>query len=184
MPSHDKTRSGPDSSHLLVFGMNHVSAPIEVREEMAFTDLQTSEALGALRQDGATADCVLLSTCNRTEVYCSSSDPERACASIAQTLDGVRGTNIMRRSEWTYSLFDGEAVEHIFRVACGLGSLMVGEDQIFSQIKRAYDLAVDADQPGLIINKLFQAALHVGKRARAETEIGLGAVGVWRPEFP
>ena len=180
MHSPDSARAGgsPDGVRVAVLGMNHESAPIEVREEIAFTDSEVPEVLDGLPGFDGAAECVLLSTCNRTEVYLAGSHPERALDVVAKSLDEHRQTSVLRNPEWTYRYTDADAVRHLFAVASGLDSLMVGEAQIFAQIKAAYELSSGTHQLGIVLNRLFQAALHVGKRARTDTQIGVGAVSI------
>jgi len=178
MRSPDPCETAPDGVHVAVLGLNHVSAPVAVREEMAFADDQAQEALARLEAIAEVTECVLLSTCNRTEVYLVSPNPDKAVAAVRDLLDEIKRTTVMRRPEWTFTHRDAGAMEHLFRVVCGLDSLFVGEAQIFSQVKHAYDLATQAQRVGIVLNRLFQAALHVGKRVRTETEIGAGAVSV------
>ena len=158
--------------------MSHRSAPLEVREAVSFADESAKAALDRLNSGTPATECILLSTCNRTELYFVSLEPDSSLPLVREALDQIKGTSLMRRPDLTYARQDSEAVEHLFRVASGLDSLLVGEAQIFGQVKHAYELAAEAGHAGFLLNKLMQAALRTGKRARTETAIGAGAVSV------
>ncbi len=111
-------------------------------------------------------------------MYVASPTPDETLCQVARTLDEMKRVDILERREWTYRHSDADAVKHLFRVTCGLDSMLVGEAQVFAQIKQAYDRATEAGQVGFLLDRLFQAALHVGKRARTETDIGAGAASV------
>ena len=167
-----------DGARLVVLGLNHDSAPIDVREGIALSDDELAVAFERIAPATQSGECALLSTCNRTEIYLVSPDPERALRQVARALDEIKRVDVLERGQWTYRHFDADAVYHLFRVACGLDSMLVGEAQIFNQVKDAYEHASKAGQAGFFLNRLFQAALHVGKRARTETDIGVGAASV------
>jgi len=162
--------------HVVALGLNHASAQLAVCEGMAFSDCEARTALARLGATDGVGEMVLLSTCNRTELYFVALRPDDVLPCVRARLDDVKGVTVMRRPEWTYTYLNTSAAEHLFRVASGLDSLLVGEAQVFSQVKQAYDLACEAQQAGVVMNRLFQAALHAGKRARTETDIGAGAV--------
>lgn len=176
--NNDRISDPTDGLRIAVLGLNHATAPLSVREGIAFTDTEVTDALGRLSANDDASECVLLSTCNRTEVYVVSVDPEHSLRSAADVLDTLKNAHVLGNPEWTYTYADGTAVDHLFRVATGMDSLMVGEAQILTQLKTAYDLACCSQHVGLVLNRLFQGALHAGKRARAETEIGVGAVSI------
>lgn len=166
------------SGRVVVLGLNHESAPLAVREGVAFSEEEVSAAFQQIGPESEAVECALVSTCNRTEVYLVSPHPEATLGVVTHVLNEMKHVDVMGQTEWTYRFFDSDAVHHLFRVACGLDSMLVGEAQIFSQIKQAYDRASEAGKVGFLLNRLFQAALHVGKRARTETDIGAGAVSV------
>jgi glutamyl-tRNA reductase len=180
MHSSDKDRihDPTDGLHIAVIGLNHATAPLPVREGIAFADTEVTGALENLAAIDNVTECVLLSTCNRTEVYIVSADPAHSLHSVAAVIDSAKNANVLENPEWTYTYTDGVAVDHLFKVATGMDSLMVGEAQILTQLKTAYDLACCSRHVGLVLNRLFQGALHAGKRARTETEIGIGAVSI------
>ena len=136
MPSSDTTSTNvpPDGIRVAVLGMNHVSAPIDVREEIAFSDVEVPDVLERLANANSAVESVLLSTCNRTEVYIAGPHPESAMDAAAGLLDGQRGTTVLGNPEWTYRHIDGDAVRHLYTVAAGLDSLMVGEASISGDV--------------------------------------------------
>ncbi|MBS0613228.1 MAG: glutamyl-tRNA reductase [Proteobacteria bacterium] len=157
-----------------ILGINHKTAPVAIREQVAFDPQHLTEALRSLTRESGIAEAVILSTCNRTEVYWSGS-------ADAETLS--RWLSQSRRSEYdlTASLYLHEeqaAVEHVFRVAAGLDSMMLGEAQILGQLKDAYRAAQQAGSAGPMLHKLFQASFSTAKRVRTETRIGANAVSI------
>ena len=158
---------------LLVVGINHRTAPLEVRERVVFGPTRLVDALRALNRDGGTSENVIVSTCNRTELYVVDGSADR----LGDWLERYHG-HPMSLASCTYSLADAEAVEHAFSVASGLDSLVVGEPQILGQLKDAYRAAQDAGTAGPELNRLFQATFSVAKRVRTETRIGANAVSV------
>lgn len=164
---------------LVVLGINHHSAPIAVREKLAIGDRELPRALEALVGLPGIAECVLLSTCNRTEAYVAvapgTDDPEDA---LAEFLAGRHG---LSRHEFDGHLTccrDGAAANHLFSVAAGIDSMILGEPDIQRQVKQAMEAAQAARTAGTLLNKLFQEALVTGKRARTETGIARGAFSV------
>ena len=179
MTSPDTTQAA--DTHVVgigVLGLNHESAPLDVREAMACAESSWHDVMTRVKTAAGLAECVLLSTCNRTEIYFASASPVEALPLIRAELDGFCNTDVMRQDEHTYYHENNDAVRHLLRVASGLDSLIVGESQILTQVKRAYDVARQAQHAGSVLNRLFQTASHTGKRARTETEIDQGAVSV------
>jgi glutamyl-tRNA reductase len=167
---------------LILVGLNHETAPVEVRERLAFQPQEAELALGELRRDPAIEEALLISTCNRTEVVIRHKAllPDEAAAlpiRLAQRFLEWRGAESLG-CEMFYVHHDEEAVRHIFRVAAGLDSMIVGEAQILAQVKDAYQIACRVRTNGFLTNKLMHAAFKTGKRSRSETEIGIGAVSV------
>lgn len=159
--------------HILVAGLSHKTAPVEVREKLALAAEELGSAAASL-VGGAVSEAVVLSTCNRTEVY-----------AVADTFHGGREVllEFLRRrggeiQSHLYLRNDREAVAHLFRVACGLDSMIPGETQVLGQIKDAYRRSRDAGSVGKLLHSLFQQALGVAKRAHTETAIGQNAVSV------
>ncbi|HEY7412295.1 MAG TPA: glutamyl-tRNA reductase [Vicinamibacteria bacterium] len=167
-----------DSARLLLLGVSHRTAPLEVREALAFAPAQVKEALDVARRDGVLHESLILSTCNRTEVYALSADPERAEAYVRDLVRRLKGSDFLQPGPHRYRHQDRETVAHLFRVAAGVDSMVLGEPQILGQVKDALDLGTEGRAVGPFIGRLLMEAVRVGKRARAETEIGAGAVSV------
>jgi glutamyl-tRNA reductase len=161
---------------ILVVGTNHKFAPVEVREKVAFAEEKLPEAYNYFRAQGID-EIVLLSTCNRTEVYTAAQEklPERKVLRLWLSFFGLPEDELEGRF---YAYRDREAAQHLFRVACGLDSMMLGETQILGQVKDAYEQAQRADAAGTYLGELFRRAIKVGKRARSETAISKGAMSV------
>ncbi len=157
---------------LVVVGINHRTAPVEVREKVVFDPSHLPEALRALARGGAREN-VIVSTCNRTELYCVTEAPDE----LARWLESYHGVGFELR-ESLYQKDEAGAVEHAFAVASGLDSMVLGEPQILGQLKDAYRAAQDAGTVGPLLNRLFQATFSVAKRVRTETRIGANAVSV------
>ncbi len=164
---------------LVLLGLNHRTAPLPVREQVVYSREEALRALRALREEQDVPQAMLLSTCNRTEVYAVVPDPQGIAPSMRERLFLTRipeGNG--RRLDYIYLETNENAVRHLFRVACGLDSLVLGEQEILGQVKTAYDIARDAEAAGSVLHRLAARAFHIGKRARSETRIGLGAVSV------
>jgi glutamyl-tRNA reductase len=159
--------------------MNHRSAPVEVRERVAFPPCAGRSFLKRLREEGVTAEAVLISTCNRTEVY-AVVDDEGARARVLDLLAEDRGVDRATLDADTYWLTNAEAVRHLYRVASSLDSMVVGEGQILGQVRDAYRSATEERCSGQILNRLFHTSLRVGKRVRSETGIGDSSLSVPR----
>jgi glutamyl-tRNA reductase len=150
--------SSQQPARLLAVGVSHHHAPLEVRERLYLQDGQAAELAAEL------GDAVVLSTCNRTEVYLGGGDPERVREELERR-SGLELGGVLAR--WD----DGEAVSHLFRVAAGLDSLVPGESQILGQVREAYDSARRAGATSALLNRLFEEALHAGKRVRTEAKL-------------
>src|SRR5271165_4670502 len=157
-----------------VLGLNHKTAPVTLREKVAFNEDRLVAALRTLRQESGVAEVVILSTCNRTEVYWAGT---ASGAELSQWLERHHGNNLDIASS-LYVHQDRLAVEHAFTVASGLDSMVLGEAQILGQLKNAYRVAHETGSTGPWLNKLFQAAFSAAKRVRSETQIGANAVSV------
>lgn len=164
---------------LLVLGINHHSAPVEIRERLSVSDHELPRALQALSALDPVAECALLSTCNRTEAYAvlppDAPDPEDL---LAEFLAGRHGLSRHEFDGHLYCYREGAAANHLFSVAAGLDSMILGEPDIQRQVKTALEAAQSARTAGALLNKLFQEALVAGKRARTETGIARGAFSV------
>ena len=166
------------TGELLALGASHKTASLDLRERLALPEGRASRALEELVSHDAIHEAVALFTCNRTELYLVAADAvaaESAALSILSRQSGIRPTELLGS---IYSLRDAESVRHLFAVASGLDSMIVGEAEIQGQVKRAYELALVAGVTGPVSNRLFRDALAAGKRARSETGIGRAQVSV------
>ena len=160
---------------LQILGLNHNTAPVEIREQVAYAGDEVSRALERLTALDGIDEAVLLSTCNRTEFYLVSEGSGRD--QLAQWLhDDRRLGDAFQESLFT--LDEEEAIRHIFRVACGLDSMVLGEPQILGQLKDAFRYAQQADTLGSNLSRLFQHTFAVAKKIRTDTEIGASPVSV------
>ena len=157
--------------------MNHRSAPIEVREQVAFPPCAGRGFLRRLGEESAVAEAVLLSTCNRTEIYAVVED-EDARSRMLDLLAEDRGVERESLDRDTYWLTDAEAVRHLYRVASSLDSMVVGEAEILGQVREAYRAATEEQCTGPVLNRLFHTSLRVGKKVRSETGIGDSSLSV------
>jgi glutamyl-tRNA reductase len=162
---------------IAVAGMSHRSAPVEVRERVAFPPCAGRGFLRRLGEEGVAEEAVLLSTCNRTEVYAVVEDQD-ARSRILDLLAEDRGVERASLEEDTYWLTDADAVSHLYRVASSLDSMVVGEGQILGQVRDAYRAATSEQRTGVVLNRLFHTSLRVGKQVRAETGIGDSSLSV------
>ncbi len=163
--------------HILVVGLSHQTAPVDLRERVDFQG-RVEAALRALAARGSTHEAVVLSTCNRAEVYAASEDLETARADLAAFMGEFHRVDRNDLSPHLYDLADLDSARHLFRVAAGLDSLVVGEPQILGQVKEAHTLATGAQTIGPVLNRLFHSSFAAGKRVRTETGLGAGAVSV------
>lgn len=157
---------------LIVAGVNHLTAPIEIREKLAYRASETGEVLTSVRERSEARESVILSTCNRTEFYISDG-AEAATAAIAQLMSDKLGADV---GPHLYVRRDRDAVAHLFRVASGLDSMILGEAQIHGQVRDAWENCRQFS--GVALNRLFQTALMAASRVREETGIGRGAASV------
>ncbi|HOC56494.1 MAG TPA: glutamyl-tRNA reductase [Verrucomicrobiota bacterium] len=163
---------------IVVIGLSHHSAPVAVRERFAFDEAGLPSALESLRGSGAADEAVILSTCNRVEIYAATPmEPSRAFAALREFLVASQDCHDQLAGE-LYALSEPQSVQHLFRVACGLDSMVLGETEVLGQLKRAYDLALQHGHTGARLNKAFQRAFNVAKRIRTETGIQRGSVSV------
>ena len=163
--------------HLVLVGLSHHTAPVEVRERIGISRSMVPAALDRLANDGCD-DAVLLSTCNRTEVYAVAADPIAMGDRIVSCLADYRGVSRDDIDAALYVRTDADAARHLFRVAAGLDSLVVGEPEILGQVKDAYKVASEERGTGSVINRLFHGAFAIGKRVRTDTGLSEGAVSL------
>ena len=163
---------------VLVLGLSHHSSPVTVRERFAFADAKVPGALETIRSSGIAEEVVILSTCNRVEIYAATSlDPAAAFAELQEFLVRVHDYRDPITDE-IYKLKEPDSIEHLFRVASGLDSMALGETEILGQLKKAYDLALQHRHTGSRLNKTFQRAFNVAKQIRTETNIQRGSISV------
>ncbi len=163
---------------VFIVGLNHKVADIEVREKLAFDGLKLPEGLIRFKELPEVQEAVILSTCNRVELYANVNDTEKASESIKTFLAEF---HIIKRSSLDKALYmydDIDAVRHIFRVASSLDSMIVGEPQILGQLKDAFELALEKKTTGILLNRLMKKAISVAKRVRTETRIAENAVSI------
>ncbi len=166
------------SYELLALGVSHKTAPLALRERLALPEGRSTAILSELGAVESVAETVALSTCNRTELYLIASDAvaaESAALTVLAREAGIRPTEL---TDWLYSFRERDAVRHLFGVAAGLDSMIVGEAEIQGQVKRAYELALVEGATGPITNRLFREALGAGKRVRTETAVGRSRLSV------
>ncbi len=162
--------------HILLTGLNHRGAPLEARETVAFSREQLPQALAMLKE--RVGESLILSTCNRTEVYSATTNPDRAAQQIRQFVADFHDLDAGALSTYLYDYTDAKAVQHIFRVSSGLDSMIVGESQILGQVRDALRAASEAQSVEVSLVGLFHAAVRVGRRAREETSIGRNALSI------
>ncbi len=164
--------------HIVCAGLSHKTAPVEVRERFALSGQELKEALLDLIQSESISETVIISTCNRSEIYAAVSDPARFKRDVTQYLSLLCGLDSRSIEKYLYFKETTQAAEHLFSVASSLDSMLLGEAQILGQVKEAYETALEAGVTATIFNRLFREALLVGKRVRSETSIGENAVSV------
>jgi glutamyl-tRNA reductase len=161
---------------LLTLGLNHKTAPVEIRERITFGPDIIVGALRSLVETAGIEEAVILSTCNRTEVYCETSSAARDQAS--RWLSAFHGLELETISPYLYSHEEKEGVRHLLQVSCGLDSMVLGEPQILGQVKAAYQTAKESGAAGKVLCRLFQHAFSVAKQVRTDTAIGRSPVSV------
>ncbi len=159
---------------LFAFGVNHNTAPLDVREQITFPENTMEHALHDLVGRNPIKEAAIVSTCNRTEVYCSTDKPEEAMHWLAD----FHHMQARELEPYLYQLSREQAVKHAFRVASGLDSMVLGEPQILGQLKSAVKSAEHAGTLGLLLHKLFQRTFFVAKEVRTSTEIGTNSVSM------
>ncbi len=164
--------------HILVVGLNYKTAPVQVREKFTFSDEALPEALEQLKSTKSILECVVVATCNRTEIY-AVVDRLQVCGHYIRTfMEEWFGLPRHEFNQHLYMYEDTEAIHHLFRVTSGLDSMVLGETQILGQVRNAFALSQQLNTTGLIFNTLFKQAITVAKKAHSETAIGENAVSV------
>lgn len=170
--------------NILLLGLSHKTAPVEIRERLSFTPTTVRSALthfGAIHTQARLKDInegVILSTCNRLEIYALVHDPNVAKAAIVDFLSQACDISPNAISDHCYVYHNENAIRHLFRVAAGLDSMVLGEPQILGQVTDAYQAAQSQGTTGTVLSALFRAAIHAGKRARTETTISVNSVSI------
>ncbi len=161
---------------IFAFGINHKTAPVAIREQVAFTPEKLPKALTGMLEQSPASEAAIISTCNRTELYCElhANDSD----ALIRWFEDFHSLEHKALEPYIYSFTDQDAVKHILRVASGLDSLVLGEPQILGQIKDAYGTAADAGTIGRQLNRLFQHTFSVAKQVRTDTAIGSSPVSV------
>jgi glutamyl-tRNA reductase len=157
---------------IVLIGLNHRTAPLELREQVAFSNEDVERATAELRDRCAMEETVVLSTCNRSELYGVRHEAEKSADGLEGFFADFHGLSRAQLNGCLYHRADLDAVRHLFRVAAGLDSMLLGEAEILGQVREAYRRASDAGSTGPVLNRLFQGAVEVGRRVRAETELG------------
>jgi glutamyl-tRNA reductase len=165
-------------SGLLALGISHKTAPLELRERLALTEGRAAGVLRGLVGTDEIAEAAAISTCNRTEIYLLAENPVEAETQALGLLAREAGIRLTELVSPLYSLHGTEAARHLYEVAAGLDSMILGEAEIQGQVKRAYELALVEGATGPVLNRLFRGALAAGKRARTETAISEKGVSV------
>ena len=164
---------------IVTLGLSHHSSPVELRERFAFPESRIPEALDKLRGRGNIEEAVILSTCNRVEIYAVAADRDatRAFLTVREFLSEFHGHDGPLGSEF-YALTEPDSLRHLFRVASGLDSMVMGETEILGQLKQSYQLALQNGHTGSRLNRAFQKAFQTAKQIRTETKIQRGCVSV------
>ncbi len=163
---------------IVLIGLNHKTAPVEIRERFNIVCVDSTGPLSDLAQIRSLKESFYLSTCNRMEVLFTTPRLDKGIGSVVGLLAEIYGQTGAALKPYLYIHIDQDAVKHLFRVACSLDSMVVGEPQILGQIKDAYRQATEAKAPGVVLNRLLHKAFSVAKRVRTETRIGSSAVSI------
>jgi glutamyl-tRNA reductase len=163
---------------IVLTGLNHITAPVALRERLAFTSEEVAIAIDALKKHPAVNEIMLFSTCNRVEVLMTAENGDNAIAAAKEYISEVKQTPLNDFEDSLYVYHGRDAVRHIFRVASSLDSMVVGEPQILGQIKDTFKTTVEKKASGVILNRLFHRTFNVAKRVRSETGIGDSAVSI------
>ncbi len=161
-----------------VIGISHKTAPVEIRDSVAFSEEEKKRALKEIRDSFQVDGCMIISTCNRTEIYTSGIDLREEFGKIRQWLNDFKKCHYFTDENLTYEMHGTEAVRHYFKLICGIDSQIVGETQIAGQLKESYDLAHTVETTDSVLNKLFNFAMQAKKRVRNETYLCDGTVSV------
>jgi glutamyl-tRNA reductase len=164
--------------HIAVVGLSHRTAPVEIRERLSIPEQSLEASLQQLRSDDQVLEASILSTCNRLEIYTLLRHPDHGIDAVGSFLTAVSGLSAEELNPHLFTYHHEEAVGHLLRVAAGLDSLVLGEGQILSQVKKMVRLGQEYRSVGPILNRLLNQAVSTGKRVRTETNLGTGAVSI------
>jgi glutamyl-tRNA reductase len=164
--------------HIAVIGLSHRTAPVEIRERLSIPEQTMEASLQQLRADDQVLEASILSTCNRLEIYALLRHPEEGITAVGSFLSEVAGLRIDELSPHLFIYHHEDAIAHLLRVSAGLDSLVLGEGQILSQVKKMVRLGQEYRSVGPILNRLLNQAVSTGKRVRTETRLGTGAVSI------
>lgn len=163
---------------IIVLGINHRTAPVEIREKFSFVPKRICEANQLLKQSASLDENLILSTCNRTEIYAIASRNNDSIKSIENFLSKYHNIDTQAYKNRFYIYRNKDAVEHLFKVASGLDSMVIGEVEILAQVKKAYEAARQSLTTGKVLNRLFEKAFNTAKKIRSKTFISRGAISV------
>jgi glutamyl-tRNA reductase len=164
--------------HIAVIGLSHRTAPVEIRERLSIPEQSMEASLQQLRSDEQVLEASILSTCNRLEIYALLRHPEEGISAVGAFLGSVAGLEVEDLTPHLFIYHHEEAIAHLLRVSAGLDSLVLGEGQILSQVKKMVRLGQEYRSVGPILNRLLNQAVSTGKRVRSETRLGTGAVSI------
>ena len=164
--------------HIAVVGLSHRTAPVEIRERLSIPEQSMEMSLQTLRGNDQVLEASILSTCNRLEIYTLVRHPELGVSAVNQFLSNHSGLQTGELSPHLFNFHHQDAVDHLLRVAAGLDSLVLGEGQILSQVKKMMRLGQEHKSLGPILNRLLTQAVTTGKKVRSETKLGTGAVSI------
>jgi glutamyl-tRNA reductase len=164
--------------NIVVVGLSHKTAPVEIREKLSIQEAKLEETLMHLKSYPHIEEVAIISTCNRLEIYSVITDTEKGVVEIIQFLSEIGHIPLSQLRRYLFILLHQDAVRHLLRVAAGLESLVLGEGQILAQVKNTHKLAQKYEALGRLLDRLFKQAMTAGKRVRSETSIGTGAVSI------
>ncbi len=164
--------------NLAVVGISHKTAPVEIREKFSFSPNKIIEANRLLKECVFLSENLILSTCNRVEIYAAATSEADYIKGIKNFLSKFHNLNLLDYKKEIYAYKDNEAIEHLFKVASGLDSMVIGEMEILGQVKKAYQDAKQSRTTGKILHRLFEKAFNTAKKIRTETFVSRGAVSV------
>ena len=163
---------------LYLLGLSHNTAPVEIREKLAFTEEEIYDVLRNILKENYIQEAFLLSTCNRTEFYFLMKTDPKAKTKIETVVRSIRSDFTEEYYQFLYYFVGTDAVSHLFKVASGLDSMILGESEILGQVKRAFQTAREAGASSVYLNRLLNVVIKTGKRVRSETFLGKGSLSI------